>query len=430
MGRTDCMKSETAQTELEPKLGGVPSYRELLTKSPFGLMWTGQVVSVSGDFVFDVALSWLVWNTTHNPLSIGFVLFAFLLPRAIAGPLLGRWVDLVSKTRVLILSSSCQAIIIGLLAIRILLYGTPAIWEIIVAVMALGFAGRVYSLAFSASLPLVLEGKALVRANALSSVANDTNSVLTYAAAGIVVAVFGVTLSISYDAVTFVFVAVACSFIRSKRLSRIDSSGRPTFTLDGFRQLVGDRLLSRLLIIEVVLAFTGAAFYATLVLRVLVLSNSPIALGFLLAALPIGSLAGSVLSTQLSHRWSPPRAIGLGVLVSGIITLSMAVPTIVILIILLVGLWGVLVSITNVPLSSLLQSNIPEGSVGTVIGALVFPCQLGASAAAIIAAELFVAFGPVALLVLIGTMLAVLGVGVLQSSTLQSATLTPDTASH
>lgn len=71
-----------------------PSYRRALGNRPFFLLWLSQLISQSGDFVFDVALLWLVLEVTGSVFAVGVVVAIIALPGVVLGPFLGStWTD-------------------------------------------------------------------------------------------------------------------------------------------------------------------------------------------------------------------------------------------------------------------------------------------------------------------------------------------------
>jgi hypothetical protein len=64
-----------------------PSFRRVLSNRPLSLLWAGQLVSQSGDFIFDVAAIWYVLQLTGDPFKVGVAVATILLPAIFVGPL-------------------------------------------------------------------------------------------------------------------------------------------------------------------------------------------------------------------------------------------------------------------------------------------------------------------------------------------------------
>ncbi len=76
-----------------PAVESRPSFRQVLHHRPFFLLWLSQLVSQSGDLVFEVALLWLVLGVTGSVFAVGIVVAVTLLPGVVLGPFLGVYVD-------------------------------------------------------------------------------------------------------------------------------------------------------------------------------------------------------------------------------------------------------------------------------------------------------------------------------------------------
>lgn len=77
----------------------------------FRYYFTGQVVSILGTWIQQVAMSWLVYRLTGSVALLGVTTFAALVPMLVVGPLAGAWIDRHDKRRLLI-------IVQGLLALQ------------------------------------------------------------------------------------------------------------------------------------------------------------------------------------------------------------------------------------------------------------------------------------------------------------------------
>ena len=76
-----------------PEASSRPSFGRALRSRPFFLLWLSQLISQSGDFVFEVALLWLVLEVTGSVFAVGLVVAVTLLPSVVLGPFLGVLVD-------------------------------------------------------------------------------------------------------------------------------------------------------------------------------------------------------------------------------------------------------------------------------------------------------------------------------------------------
>src|SRR5215471_6758735 len=88
----------------------------LLINRNFALLWTGSLISVFGDVIFDTSL--IVWITvflavhqTWAPLAVSGVFLAALVPTMLFGPIAGVFVDRWDKRRTMLWMDASRAIL-------------------------------------------------------------------------------------------------------------------------------------------------------------------------------------------------------------------------------------------------------------------------------------------------------------------------------
>ncbi|MHB8566848.1 MAG: MFS transporter [Nitrososphaerales archaeon] len=101
-----------SRDELEPK----SSYRRVLANRPFFLLWLGQLISQSGDYIFSVALVWLIYEITGSVFSVGILISVTLLPAVLVAPIAGVYVGKYNRRSILIVSNIFQAGIVTIIA--------------------------------------------------------------------------------------------------------------------------------------------------------------------------------------------------------------------------------------------------------------------------------------------------------------------------
>jgi MFS family permease len=85
-----------------------PGYRSLLAYPAFTLLWIGQVISTFGDALYDVALLFYVFSTTHSALAAGGIALAATVGRLLASFLAAATVDRVPKRHLMLLADGCR----------------------------------------------------------------------------------------------------------------------------------------------------------------------------------------------------------------------------------------------------------------------------------------------------------------------------------
>lgn len=353
-----------------------PSYVRVLRERPFAMLWVSQLVSQSGDFVFEVALLWLVLELTGSVFAVGLIVTATLVPIVVLGPTLGVYVDRWHRRRILILTNVAEGILVAGLSSVVLLHATvlPLLLGI---VLALASAAQFVRIASSAMVPQTVPLEQLGAANGLMSFSSSVNQVAGLSIGGVVVAAFGVARPIEYDAITFFVAALLVALIPARVGSPEPSpEGQPrSFRREfgeGFGYLRANRFLIEVIALGIVANFfanaIGALFapYAALVLH-----GGAVTYGLLGAMIALGSLVGALAIGKVNTRRSAGRWLFGGAAAFGVVLIAFGLTDVVPLALAEAVTAGVLLSVTNVPLLTLIQAKVPARLMGRVTAVLI-----------------------------------------------------------
>src|SRR5215207_1562462 len=72
----------------------------------YRLFFAGQIVSLCGTFLSQVAIAWLVYRLTHAAWLLGVVGFAGQVPMFLLAPFAGVWVDRWDRRRLLVVTQA------------------------------------------------------------------------------------------------------------------------------------------------------------------------------------------------------------------------------------------------------------------------------------------------------------------------------------
>ena len=361
-----------------------PSYRRVLSNRSFSLLWIGQLVSQSGDFIFDVAALWLVLQLTGDILKVGIAVAFVLLPAVVIGPFAGVYIDRFNRRDIMIAANIFQAgaaigiavsYSIGILNFSVLL----------ILLFVLNAGAQFVRPAVTAVVPSVTGKEDLAAANGLFSLTSSINQVAGYGIGGIIVLLFGPTLPILYDALTFVFAALVISMIARSRCAipntfstpggPIPASSFKQKLMEGLKYIRGSRFLLELVVVGVLLNFFGTGVFALLApySRDVIHGNAG-TYGILLAMFSLGIILGSIFVGKIDSRKYVGKLLFLGVIAVGGLTVALAFTTVAWLALGIAFGVGFFNAIVNIPLSVLIQAKIPGellGRVATSLGALI-----------------------------------------------------------
>jgi MFS transporter, DHA3 family, macrolide efflux protein len=366
--------SATVPTGTEP-----PSYRRTLGNRPFFLLWTSQLVSQSGDYIFEVALLWLVLELTGSAFAVAIVVTGTILPGVVLGPFLGVYIDRWDRRRTLVATNVVQGVVVAALS-GLVIAGQANLFGLFVVVLMLGAGATTVRVATLAYVPSVVSVTDLPPANSLLSVSGSMNQILGFSIGGVFVALLGVTLPIEYDAVTF-FAAAALLLLIPRGKVAPDPAAPAAGNRfraelnEGFAFIRRNRFMVEIITIGVLVNFFGngiAALFAPY--AAFVLHGGPAVYGFLGAFVALGSLVGAGVMGRVNTRRSAGRYLFAGGMAVGavvfVLGLAGDLPTALALMLAL----GVTLAVTNIPISVVLQAKVPGrllGRVGAAFGALV-----------------------------------------------------------
>ncbi|MDG7013756.1 MAG: MFS transporter [Nitrososphaerota archaeon] len=380
-------------------------------------MWFGQVVSVSGDAIFDVALLWLVLTTTGSVFLVGITQAVIYLPTVIVAPIAGVYVDRFNRQIAMVVSNVVQGAVVATISFLYVIDELP-FGVLLVLIFALYSFSRFFYAATRATIPRLVEDRGnLTAANSLFSLTASFNQFASYAFGGLIVALVGVVLPITYDSVTFFFAALMFMFIpkhlgevsRDTGLNALPPKGSFGADLrEGLRYFVSSRLLIELAILAAVVNFAlGGAFALLAPYARFWVSGNASTYGFILAAYSLGLFSGAYFVGKLrSVREYVGRLQFVGVFAMGALLVLLGLSIEQLVSVTLFFIFGFVLSVLNVPLQALYQAKIPQevfGRVITVIVALLSVAQplsaviSGDAATVFSIGDLFVAFGFIAL---------------------------------
>ncbi len=177
-------------------------YVRLALNGPFTALWTGQVVSLFGDRVHQIALAALVLGTTGSALAAGLVFAAAALPNLLFGPFAGVLVDRWNQKHVMIASDLIRAAIV---------LSIPASTAMnVTLVYPLVFVLTTVSIFFrparTAVIPRLVREDELTAANSATWIGETLADVAGYPIAGLFVGVLGGAVAVAFwvDSATYV----------------------------------------------------------------------------------------------------------------------------------------------------------------------------------------------------------------------------------
>jgi DHA3 family macrolide efflux protein-like MFS transporter len=356
------------------------------------LLWSGQFASQMGHSVFEGAVLWLALSLTGSGLAAGMGIFLFTVPFLVLGPFAGAWVDRVDRRAVLVGSDVVRGAV--LLALPFLVAPGPAGFAWVAAgAFLVGCAATPFLPARDALLPVLAEGRPLVRVNAAFQTSGQVAQIAGLAVGGALLAdgaLPQVLFVVGLDGAAFLVSAVTLSLLALPKASSAPRRPRRSIareTADSFRDARRDPLLRDLLLLTALDNFVlmgpgivGAALYVKedlgLGARELAWFEGAMAIGFFAGALGIARFAARTRNGPLV-LW--------GMLLDGLTYLPLAWIRSYPLALAAILVHGVFIPWIVVGRTSLLQAHVPPERRGRVF-ALVHLTVAGMTALSSLAA--------------------------------------------
>jgi MFS family permease len=181
-------------------------YRGLLGNRALGRLLAGETISAIGDWLYLVAILVVVWNVSEDPLLLGVVGVARIVPYAILSVPAGIVADRFDRRLILIVSDLLRA---GLMVVLgwLVTSGADVLLVVATAVLA-SCVATFWGPAIGAYLPMVVaDEEQLGPANSAWSTLDSLGFVIGPGVAGLLIAAGGLELAFFLNAGTFVLCA-------------------------------------------------------------------------------------------------------------------------------------------------------------------------------------------------------------------------------
>src|SRR6478672_173262 len=221
----------------------------------FRLFIGGQIVSLIGTWMQNVAQSWLVYRLTHSELLLGTAWFCAQIAVFALGPLGGIAADRFSRQRVVIVTQTLSMLQAFALA-ALTLSGRVQVWHVLALAGLLGVINA-FDMPGRQALVIQMTSKDdLINAISLNSAVFNAARVVGPAVAGLLLAVVGEGTCFLINGFSFLAVILSLTAMRLPPGRRAAHVGMWRHLVDGFRYAGNHSAVRR------VLALMGAATLA------------------------------------------------------------------------------------------------------------------------------------------------------------------------
>lgn len=282
----------------------------------FRLYFGGMCVSLTGTWMQQIAMSWLVYKLTGSVFLLATVTFMAQIPILLVTPLMSVFVDRFDRHKILILTQSLsmfQALVMAMLTLA----GMIQVWHILILSLLIGCINALDNPTRQAFYPSLVPRENLSNAIALNSAVINGSRLIGPAVGGVLIGIFGEGLCFLLNAISYIGVIIALGMMKLQPFTT-HSHSQNLFTdiREGFSYVTAHVPIRTLLAFMSVISFFGLPLmtFIPAYVKDILLGESEM-LGFLLSCIGIGSFSAAL---YLAARKS---VLGLGkvVTISGFI---------------------------------------------------------------------------------------------------------------
>ena len=262
----------------------------------FQLFFSGQLISLVGTWMQNVAQSWLVYRMTRSSFLLGLVSFAGQIPVFPLAPFAGMVADRFNRRKVVIATQTASMFLAFILA-YLTLAGRVTVWEVILLASLMGVVNSFDIPARQAFLVEMVGREDLMNAIALNSSMFNGARIIGPAIAGMLVASIGEGWCFFANAVSYVAVIVGLVMMRiphRKREREVASAFE--HMAEGFRFVRRTAPIRALLLLLGLVSLVAMPYIVLMpIFAAQVLHGNARTLGVLATSTGIGALAGALL---------------------------------------------------------------------------------------------------------------------------------------
>jgi MFS family permease len=341
-----------------------------LRLADFRKLWVGQLVSVIGDKLHQIAMGVMVFVITGSALQMGLMLAMTALPALLFGLAAGAFVDRWDKRRTMIVADLARATLV---------LGVPfavqtSVYLAYVLAFTVATIGLFFQPAKQALIAELVGEDELLPANSLDQASTSAAELLGLGLAGTLVALLGYQRAFWLDSATFLFSAGAIALIRYRPARKAAGVAEThtkltTEVLDGMRFIADNPTLRGLLAMWTTAALGfGAALTITYLLALDRYHAGARGLAILDIGITVGLLIGS-LTVALPRRINDGWKIISAMVVFGIVLAGLALADRIVFALPLLAVTGVANMWFLVPSITLVQRLTPDSMRGRVLAA-------------------------------------------------------------
>ena len=334
----------------------------------YRLFFFGQLVSLIGTWMQNVAQAWLVYALTSSPFKLSLVVFCSGVPVLAFSLWAGVVADRVPKRRLLLATQTFMMTLAFILAADVLL-GTIQWWHIAILAFFLGTANAFDGPTRQAFVVEMVGRKELMNAIALNSAMFNTARIVGPAVTGIILAAVGAGWCFVLNGVSFLAVIAGLLLMDVKPYVGATSTESPLTQMREGLSYIWHSPTVRPLITLVAVSNMFALGYMALLPAFAqdVLHAGTVGYGFMSTAIGVGALAGALVIASLGNYQRKGLILTVGNLLFPVMVIALSLSKSFHLTIGFLVVAGFAFMTQNATANTLVQTTVPDALRGRVM---------------------------------------------------------------
>ena len=266
------------------------------------LLWLGLLISITGSQMQIWAVFWQIRTITDQPIALGAVGLARILPVIIFSLIGGAFADAHNRRHILFITQSGMGLVAFLLG-WLSLTGNIDLWHIYLLMALQAVTMAFNGPAMQSLVPNLVPGKDLPNAFSMNSIANQVGSIIGPALSGIIIAAGGLPYVYVINAISFLAVILALLLMGPVEQQKSNGAQNGKVSIgaiaEGVRFIKGQPLILSTMILDFFATFFASANTLMPIIAVDVLHVGAVAYGWLSSAQAIGSMAVALVISQM-----------------------------------------------------------------------------------------------------------------------------------
>ena len=319
-------------TNLEATSAALLKPQSVFLNRNFLLLFFGKIISQLGDHIYAFALSWYVLDLTKSSFQMAMFLVIDTLVVSAISPFGGVIADRLNRKGIMVWMDVIRGLVVLLVAFLFSM-NLLQIWILYVSAILLGFCGAVFAPASGAIIPNIVEDEQLTEAMSANQFSMSFCTMIGLLISGLLYTWLGIFTIFLFNAISYFISGVMEAAVNIPLIER-NNFNKPASVYQqlhkgymeiraGYQYIKGNQAVYYLLLMNTMFNLLGlpiVLIYTPYIFNVL-LKATPFQLALPQAAIWVGMILGSFLTSIILHRQKLKHLIFWGFLTLSIFTL-------------------------------------------------------------------------------------------------------------